>query len=317
MVELPLRNSFDAFSARGLSAFVRTNQVEIIHAHMARDYPIAAYAAARNHGTALVVTRHVLFPLSRLHKVTMSRVARVIAVSNAVAKQLTREGIVRHDRIAVIPNGISIERFDNVLRKFDRNEFLDSWKLPKTSLLVGIVGELKPLKGQEEFLRAASEIAKAVPDSRFIVAGIDNARDQKHRRHLQQLTASLGLADRVLFIDWLQEIAELYCALDVLVSASHTESFGLAIAEAMACYTAVVATKTEGAMEILKGGGSGILVPIGDVSALSATVTMLLRNEDRRRLLAEGGAETVRERFSLERMVTATEQIYLDVLQSA
>ena len=312
-LELPLRNSFDAYSARQLSAFVKTHGVEIIHAHMARDYPIAAYAAARNRGASLVITRHVLFPLSSLHKLTMSKVARVIAVSNAVAQQLRTEGIAPKERIVVVNNGVSFQRFEDVAKSFDRRAFLEAWRLPEGSLLVGIVGELKPLKGQEEFLRAASLVAKLVPNSFFIVAGIDSSPDQQYRQHLYQLTSALELKDRVRFINWIEEIGELYCVLDIFVSASQTESFGLAIAEAMACSTAVVATRTEGALEILEHGELGMLVPINDEDALASAVLTLLQNEDKRRVLAKRGAESVRERFSLERMVRETEQIYREI----
>jgi len=63
---------------------------------------------------------------------------------------------------------------------------------------------------------------------------------------------------------WVEDLPSFYCALDVLFSASHTESFGLAIAEALASGTAVVATRTEGAEEILAADGSGLLVPVKD-----------------------------------------------------
>ena len=69
---LPLRNSLDAKSARELSKLVRKNQIQIVHAHMARDYPLAAYAVRQNKEARLIVTRHVLFPLSRLHRITLS-----------------------------------------------------------------------------------------------------------------------------------------------------------------------------------------------------------------------------------------------------
>ncbi len=80
----------------------------------------------------------------------------------------------------------------------------------------------------------------------FIVSGTESAATQEYRRRLERLIQQLGLSDRVRLIGRMEDISELYCALDVFVSASHSESFGLAIVEAMAAGAAVVATDTDG-----------------------------------------------------------------------
>ena len=310
IISFQLRNSFDAQSARKLDALVKQHQIDVVHAHMARDYPLAAYATARNSHASLFITRHVLFPMHRFHKLTLARVFRVIAVSNAVALQLRAERVVPANKIALIHNGVDIDRLQNSLIAFRRDEFLQKWNLPLDCLLIGTVGELKSLKGQEEFLRAAAEIAKHFPSARFVVAGVDSSRAQDQRAFLKKLAVELGLEARTIFIDWMDEIAHLYRALDVFVSASRAESFGLAMAEAMACKTAVVATSTEGAKEIIKDGATGLLVPIGSDEAIADSVVKLLRNPSIRSQLEEHAAADVRERFSLEQMVSATEDLY-------
>src|SRR5436190_7672791 len=92
IVELRMRNALSAGSGLQLSRFVRERRIEIIHAHLARDYPLAALAAGRS-GARLVLTRHVLFPLSRIHRLTSRRTSRVIAVSGAVADSLRAQNI--------------------------------------------------------------------------------------------------------------------------------------------------------------------------------------------------------------------------------
>lgn len=309
---LALRNSFDAQSARRLAAFVKAHRIEVVHAHMARDYPLAAYAAWNSHAR-FVVTRHVLFPMHRLHKLTLARVWRAIAVSNAVALQLRAEGVVPREKIAVIQNGVDIERLQRGLAGFDRGVFFGRWNLPADSLLVGTVGELKALKGQEEFLRAMGEVAKSFPNARFVVAGVDSSKTQERRMFLKRLVSELGLESKTVFIDWMDDIAPLYRALDVFVSASRAESFGLAMAEAMACETVVIATSTEGAKEIINDGETGLLVPVGNSGAIAAAVINLLNDPAERERLAKGGAARVRAQFSLERMVAATEAVYQGV----
>ena len=84
---------------------------------MARDYSLASYAARRNRQTKFIATRHVLFKLNRLHRHTLARAVRVIAVSKAVARELRSSRIVTEDQIAVIPNGIDVDRIQSRARR--------------------------------------------------------------------------------------------------------------------------------------------------------------------------------------------------------
>ncbi len=312
---LPLRNSLDAPSARALAKLVRQNEIQVVHAHMARDYPLAAYSVRKNDQARLFITRHVLFPLNKLHRATLPRASGIIAVSQAVAAQLRLDNVAPEEKIRVVLNGIDTERFRQTRENFDRGGFLKRWSLPDNGLLVGTVGELTPLKGQAEFLKAAVQVGQEFPNAYFIVAGTDNSPEQTNGAVLQELISRLKLTDRVRVVPWLDDIAELYCALDVFVSASHTESFGLAIAEAMASGTAVVATSTGGAREVIHPGETGLLVPIGDADELADTVIELLGDADRRARLGKVAQQDMAARFGLEPMITTTEKIYLDAVQ--
>jgi L-malate glycosyltransferase len=307
---LPLRNSLDVNSARALAKRVRENNIQIIHAHMARDYPLAAYAARRNPAARLILTRHVLFPLNRLHRLTFSGASRIIAVSQAVASQLRADKVAPAEKITVVLNGIDTQRFAQAREQFNREEFLQNWKLPESALLVGTVGELTPLKGHQDFLRAAAQISKQIADCNFIIAGVDHSPEGKNEAEIEQRIDELNLRQQVRCVKWLDDLAQLYCGLDVFVSASHTESFGLAIVEAMASRTAVVATATEGAREIVRDGETGLLTPISNSDKLAVAIKSLLGDETTRLRIAAAAQKDVAERFSVERMVDETEKIY-------
>lgn len=307
---LPLRNALDVQSAHELARFVRKHQIEVVHAHMARDYSLAAYATRRNRDAKLIVTRHVLFPLNRLHRQTLARAHCVIAVSNAVARELRNQRVTRDELITVVHNGIDTERFTQALAGFDRAEYLRSKGLPADSLLVGSIGELRTLKRHDDFIRAAAIVAQHFPQTHFVLAGIDTSPSGEVRQQLEQLVKQLQLNDRFHFLGWLDDAAKLLAALDVFVSASETESFGLAIAEAMAAGTAVVATATDGACEVIENQKSGLLVPISDPPHLADAIATLLANEPQRRVIGQRAQDEVRSRFSLRRMVDEIERIY-------
>lgn len=314
LVTLSLRNALDINSALRLARIVRERRIEIVHAHMARDYPLSALATRRNPATRLILTRHVLFPLKRLHALVLSHVARVIAVSEPVARALTSQKIFPARKISVVPNGVELERFEPVRREASRASVCRSLQIGEDRLLVGTLGEINRLKGHQEFLRAAALIAAQCAKADFIIAGADSSASGEHRAALTRLIVELNLSGRVHLLGWLDDVAPLLLALDVFVSASQTESFGLAIVEAMASGVAVVATATEGARSVIEDGVTGHLVSVGDVEALAANVIRLLSREDERTRLGAHALVAARERFSLERMVTATEQIYMQAL---
>jgi glycosyltransferase involved in cell wall biosynthesis len=309
---LPLRNALDAPSARSLAKLVKENEIDVVHAHMARDYSLAAYATRSNPATKLFVTRHVLFPLSRLHRRTLTRANKVIAVSGAVARQLRSQQIVPDEKIAVVPNGIDVDRFADSCKKFDRDAFLKQKDLPGDGFLVSSIGELRPLKRHDDLLRAAAVVTREISNAHFVIAGVDTSASGENLKQLKDLAAQLKLNNCVHFPGWLDDAEKLLCATDVFVSASETESFGLSIVEAMSASTVVVATRTEGAQESIEDQVTGLLVPIGDVERLAQSITLLLKDDERREMMGIQAAKTARERFSLTRMVDEIERLYLE-----
>jgi glycosyltransferase involved in cell wall biosynthesis len=306
ILRLSIRNSLDLTAAWKVRKFTREHAIEIIHAHVARDYPLAALAVPRDRPARLVLTRHVLFPLSTIHRLTRRRTSRVIAVSEAVAATLRSQSIFGEDQIVVIQHGIALERFRTESGR-DRERV--------ERLRVGMLGELSPLKGQVDFVRAAAIVAAQRPDVEFVICGQDASADGSNRRDIETLAEKLGLSSRVRLVDErIENVAQFLSDLDVFVSASHSEAFGLAIVEAMACGVPVVATMTDGAREIIEDGRTGRLVPISGVDDMAHAIAELLSDEKRRGELAENACRVVTERYSLERMVDETEEVYRKIL---
>lgn len=308
IVELRMRNSLPIAGAMKVARFVREHEIDIVHAHVARDYPLAALAARRA-GARLVLTRHVLFPLSRIHKLTLRRTTRVIAVSQAVADSLQAQGIFDPGKIVLIHNGIDVDRFAR------RREVLaNGGPDADTRLRVGMIGHLAPIKGPEDFVRAAALVCGRRDDVEFIIAGEDKSRAGEDRRQLEALIDELHLNQKFRLIGWVEDVAKFLPTLDLFVSSSRSEPFGLAIVEAMAADVPVVSTMSEGAREIIDDHQTGRLVQIADATALAASIDELLSDRKERTRLSENAQRAVRERFSLEKMIAATEQVYLDAI---
>lgn len=307
-LHVSIRNSFGIFSAQRIADFVRENNIEIVHAHVARDYIPASLVCRIARTPKLVLTRHVLFPMKPFHKFALKNVSKVIAVSAAVAE--TVETIFPKEKIEIVPNGIEIENWSGAGHEKLRQEFRFEHNISFDALLIGTVGELKLLKGQRDFVLAAKIIAEKFVDAHFVIVGKDNSAGQAFRSELKRLVKVFKLENRFLWLDWVEETAPLLHALDIFVSPSHSESFGLAILEAMASGTAIAATETGGAKEILRDGETGLLVPVQEPVALAEAVSRLLRDESFRAKLGKQAQEFAAKSFSLERMIEETEKVY-------
>jgi len=315
IVTLPLRNALDLASATRLARFIRERRIEIVHAHLARDYPLAAYASRRAGSVPFIITRHVPFAMSGLHRFTLSNAARVIAVSEGVARGLSARRIFPDEKIRVIPNGISVATLDHALRDFDRDGFRQRLSAG-APLITGTVGELSPVKGQEEFVRAAATIIRQenFKDAQFLIIGDDRSRGGETRARLESLIAEHELQGHVRLLGHVSELTPLISSLDLYVSASRAEAFGLATLEALMCGVAVVSTATDGAREMIDDGVTGKLVPVGDAASLARAMLHLLQNGDERARISERAREESRARFGLERMVEATESVYREAV---
>lgn len=311
-LHVSIRNSFGMFSAKRIARFIEKHKIDVLHAHVARDYIAASIACRVARHTKLVLTRHVVFPLKPFHRFALRNVGAAIGVSTSVKAQL--EKVFPVERVTLIPNGIDVLDKTADEKITLAAEFREFHKIPPNVPLVVTVGELKVLKGQRDFVLAANEILKSEPDCRFIIAGKDNSIDKKFRRELRRLVKVLGHEDRFIWLDWLDDLSSLLYAADIFVSPSHSESFGLAILDAMSAGTCVVATATDGAKDLLKG--TNALAPIQEPLALAEKICEFLDDAERRRFLGSQLQATALENFGLGAMVDATEAVYSKVLTS-
>ena len=310
ILHVSIRNSFGVFSAKRIADFVKENEIDIVHAHVARDYIPASIACIAAKRAKFVITRHVMFPLKPFNRFALKNLSRAIGVSPAVGDSL--RNVFPKEKIRVIPNAIEIYDVDEDEQRAKRREFRLLHSIPTDAPLVGTVGQLVPLKGQREFVLASAEIVKEIPDARFVIVGRDNSVDKKFRQELKRLAKVSEIDERILWLDWSDDLPALFAALDLYVSPSHSESFGLATLEAMAAGLPVVATRTDGSRELLQR--KELLVPFGDPVALSRRIIQLLKDEKTRRSLAVELRQRATENYSLDNMVDRLEALYRELI---
>lgn len=303
---LALRGEWDIGSARRIAAHCRRHHVGVIHAHLARDYPVAALAARLARSTGLVATRHVLFPLRMwlALRAVVDRIDAFIAVSEAVRRSLVEASGVPAAKVTTIHAGIEDERYLAAPSGVLRAELGLAADVP----VVGAVGRIAREKGYEHLLEAMAAVRQAHRKARCVIAG--GTEDARYARELRTLTDRLGLGRCVHWLGHRWNVPEIMRDLDLLVLPSLREPFGLVLLEAMAAGTPVVATAAGGVGEIVTDGVHGVLVAPGDSAALAAAVGALLADPDTARRHAEAGRERMLAEFSATAMTDRTLALY-------
>jgi len=169
---------------------------------------------------------------------------------------------------------------------------------------VGLVGRLAWEKGIDVYLRAAASVAGVVPEARFVVVG-----EGPDRGKLERLVDELKIGGRVSMLGRREDMPGVYASLDVVVSSSRQEGLPMAILEGMASGLPLVATAV-GEVPTVVSEGTGVLVPADDVGALTAGISELLRDPERRARLGAAARKLIEDEYSAERMTADYLRVY-------
>lgn len=211
--------------------------------------------------------------------------------SERVAASLRARGIVPSDRCRVIPNAVDLARFhppDAPTRESTRQRL----GVPPTTFLWLAVGSLYPQKDHESLLRATARLCERYPSLRIAIAG-----DGPLRKPLARLSREISVEDNVHWLGVRTDVPDLLGASDAFVLSSRWEGSPNAVLEALAGGVPVVATDVGGVRELVEDGGSGFVIPAGDVDALASAMerVMNLPRQDREQM-GRRGREWVRHR---------------------
>ena len=234
----------------------------------------------------------------------------VLVNAEAVRDWLMADGY-DGSKIVVIRNGVDLTRFTGAP---DPDGLRRALGLPPGTPLVVVVSRLARLKGLEPLLEAAGILKASHPDARFLIAGETAPSETAYLEALTRLAGEYGVADRVIFAGFRADIPGLLAGADVSVMPSLNEALSNVLLESMAAGAPTVATRVGGTPEALADGVSGLLVGPGDARALAGSIARLLDDRRLAARLGQAARRVIEDRFSVDRMVRSTEQLYLELL---
>jgi glycosyltransferase involved in cell wall biosynthesis len=311
--------------ARSLRRKIDAVSPTVIHTNGFKMHLLGAWAAGAKtpviwHVHDYVSARPVM---ARLMRLEAHRCAAAIANSNSVADDLRascpdpsgagRRARHRHFDITTVYNAVNLDRFKPDGNVAPLDELSGLAPLPAGTIRVGLVATFARWKGHEVFLRALAALPAGVSVRGYLIgAPVYQTRGSQYSMaELRALAAQLGLAGRVGFTGFVDDVGAAMRALDIVVHAStQPEPFGLSIVEAMACGRPVIASRAGGAAEIVEASGAARFHNPGDSADLANRIAQLAGDSTRRQRLGRAGRAAAERLFARPRLAQELIPIY-------
>lgn len=294
----------DISAAMKLKGILKQLQPDILHIHGAKAGHVGRMFLGGKRRPKVVLTYHSFIFDERTSGMKRNMISmqerryqritdRIIAVSQALKNELTTVMKLNGANIEVIYNGI---------------EFVEVPPTPHNDIRIGVIARLAPQKGIEYFIRAAALVMMKYPQTSYYIIG-----DGPQKAMLTRLVQALDIHEGVYFLNYKSDIPAQLSKFDILVHPSTRESFGMTIVEALSQRLPVIASRVGGIPEIIQDGKTGILVEPANPTAIADKIMLLLEDREYAHHLGQSGCADVRERFSIARMVEATQAVYAEV----
>ena len=314
----PLHPLKDPVAVSALRRLIASGGHDVVHAHGLKAGLVGRLATRFSTRAPFIVTahNHVLerdetsgaakVRYREVERALASQVARYIAVSDSIRRELVEGYGLSAERVVTIHNGIDSTPF-LVVR--DRSAARAALGVPDDVPVVGLAARFSTQKGLRHLLAALPEMRRTAPQLIAVIGGSGPLDSE-----LREQAVALEVSGFVRWPGHVAEVAELLAALDVYVSPAETEALGMGLIEASAAALPIVATRVGGAGEVVVDGETGLLVPPRDPAALAHTTLALLGDPELGCTLGAAARARAITEFAIDRMVERTLGVYQAVV---
>lgn len=307
---------FDVCSKSIFTVFTRVQKLkkilkelnpDIIHVR-SRVPAWLVYFANKTLGFKVVSTVHGFNSVNFYSKI-MTNADSIICVSRSIKDYIQKHYNTKEEQITVIPRGIDLNLFNK--DNLDENFIADFKKEHDLSnnFIISSVGRITQLKDYETFINAIYLVKKDIPNIKALIVGGVRTDKKEYLKTLEELVNKSNLEKNIIFTGSQSKIAEIYNLSDVVISSSKKpETFGRAVAEAIAMNTPVIATNHGGVKDIIIENENGYFFEVGDFSNLSE---MIFKSRE----LKFDGYNYILKNFSLNSMLSKNLKLYQEVIQ--
>lgn len=294
-----------------ISNILHKGNYDLVHMQASKDLWLLVPALKlRRLKTPLLLTKHVgsyIIKKDFLHKWLYKRVLFALAISRTIEKNLLDTCPLPKDKILLHHNGIDTARFNP--EKIDRKKYRDELSVTDTDILIGMMARFSRGKGHEEFLYSAKELNKLYKNLKFIVVGEASRGEDDYANNIKKLAGDY-LLNNLIFTGFRSDTENVLAALDIFVMPSHSEAFGIALAEAMAMALPSVCSNSDGLLDIAVDGLTSFLFEVKDGNDLVKKISPLIDSRKLRVQFGSAARKRAVENFELGLLTDRVIDIY-------
>lgn len=294
-----------------LAKILRREKFDILQTHLYEAGFIGMIAAKLARVPLKVLTRHHLDQAHLIGNKSAIAVDRweaktadkVVTLGSAVREFLISADGIDGDKIEVVYQGFDFDNF--YAEESDRKRIRKEFGLSEDDFIIGTIGNFFPTKGHRFLISAAKILLEEIPNLKLFFVGDGGDKDA-----LKKQIGELGLADKVVFAGFRKDVNACMKAVDAVVHPSLSEAFCQVLIETMSVGTPIISTDVGGAKEVITHSETGLLIPAENVEAIVEAVGKIYHNREFAEKVALAGQKSVRERFTIEKMVDRQFECY-------
>lgn len=293
-----------------ISKIVRKLNIDIVHSQT-RIAQVTGFFVSKLCGVPMVTTCHGFFHKNIGRLILPSWGEKVIAISDAVKKNLIDYFGVDKDRVSLIYNGVDVKKFLKDFTEEEKDRLKDKFGIKRGCSVIGMIARFTPDKGHDVLVHALDKILKEKPDVQLMFVG-----DGDKKQDVVDLSQRLNLSDNVVFVKPQINTVSALAVMDVFMfTPKRREGLGLVLLEALASGKPVVATDVGGVSSVIQNNVNGFLVEPSNPALLAGPVLRLLKDKALYAGMAQAGREIVVKKFSINGMADKTEELYRKVIK--
>ena len=292
-----------------LVRIIKNEGVDIVSTHSSVD-SWAGGMAAKISGRCLVRFRHNLYPIGRdpLTRFIYAIPDKLIAISNTVRDVLTGYGL-KKQRISIVPDSVNIERFSPEAADLRRE-----LKIPPETIVIGNTSSFTEVKGQESLLQAFNILHEKHEQAPYILLFAGRLNEPFRSRYLSYIKEELR--DKVIFLGHRDDIPEVLKTIDIFVFPSLVEGLGTSLLEAMAMEKPVAVSDIPTFRDFITDGINGVFFQVNNSEDIAEKISYIKENPSLKTQLGKNARATVLEKFTLDKMLDQTLNIYQEALNA-
>ncbi len=294
-----------------LAKILRSSKTDILQTHLYEASLVGILAAKLARVPLKILTRHHLDQAHLIgNKLAIAidrweakNADKVVTLGNAVREFLISDDGIDGDKIEVIYQGFDFDKFS--ADENDRRRIREEFGLSETDFVIGTIGNFFPTKGHRFLVSSASKLLAEIPNLKLFFVG-----DSSNKETLKKQVAELGLSDKVIFAGFRKDVNACMKTVDAVVHPSLSEAFCQVLIETMSVGTPIISTDVGGAKEVITDGKTGLLIPAENVEAITEAIKKIYYNREFAEMISTAGQKSVRERFTIEKMVNHQVECY-------